>query len=129
MDSPIAAFPRRAKDAAALPASYPVVETNISSLCPIGCERFGNCNELTGECVCPLSRKGAACEEPTMPMCRTSGTHSGDARATEEEINLSVLVSDSFWQRLKHKPPTSALRRSPPFRWIGAVTCGTLPAL
>ena len=37
--------------------------------CPPTCENHGNCNELTGECNCPLTHRGAACDKPTMPAC------------------------------------------------------------
>lgn len=37
--------------------------------CPPGCTEHGNCNGLTGECTCGLTRKGAACQTPTMPAC------------------------------------------------------------
>ena len=37
--------------------------------CPSSCENHGNCNALTGECNCPLTHRGTACDKPTMPAC------------------------------------------------------------
>eukprot|EP00899_Mesostigma_viride_P002817 jgi/Mesvir1/12536/Mv21633-RA.1 len=37
--------------------------------CPQGCSDHGTCNLETGECVCPMWRKGPACSEPALPSC------------------------------------------------------------
>ena len=49
------------KGAAASPgfAGIPSVAASAAGIekksCPAGCERFGNCNELSGECSCPIT--------------------------------------------------------------------------
>ena len=85
--------------------------------CPRGCTRHGNCNGLTGECACPLTHRGPACDEPTMPACAT-GVDDGT-------INLSWLVSEAFWYGLRdiRSDGTDGRRQAPNSRWVGVVPC------
>ena len=114
--------------------------------CPAGCTRHGNCDELSGQCACPPTYTGAACDVPTMPACSTRGRHGrrrgrrrggvdvggtgGGGDGTEEEdesfVNLSGIASENFWwmmRDVKPKPSEDPRRASPPFRWVGLVTC------
>ena len=114
--------------------------------CPAGCTRHGNCDELSGQCACPPTYTGTACDVPTMPACSTRVRHgrrrgrrrggvdgggtSGGGDGTEEEdesfVNLSGIASENFWwmmRDVKPKPSEDPRRASPPFRWVGLVTC------
>ncbi|KAL1496640.1 hypothetical protein AB1Y20_014243 [Prymnesium parvum] len=95
--------------------------TPLASTCPAQCTLHGNCNELTGECTCPMTRRGASCEHATMPSCVAGG--GGEEK--EEEINFSLLASDGFWARARAGLPS---RLPPKFRWLGLVGCGMPPA-
>ena len=83
--------------------------------CPVGCTAHGNCNELSGECACPLTHGGAACDEPRMPACEL-----GD---DVEAINLSFLTSEAAWQQLRDVQRFDVRRASPPHLWLGLVSC------
>eukprot|EP00965_Chrysotila_dentata_P020482 678736-Pleurochrysis_carterae.AAC.3 len=41
--------------------------------CQHGCSLHGTCNLLSGECSCPISRIGPACEQLAMPDCVIDG--------------------------------------------------------
>ena len=92
--------------------------------CPSGCTRHGNCDALTGKCSCPPTFRGAACDVPTMPSCATVPT--GEAGDEDGYVNLSGMASEQFWWMLRDirpNPKDDERRRSPPFRWVGVVTC------
>ena len=42
-------------------------EQHHAKTCPRGCTLHGNCDEITGECACPFTHGGPACDEPRMP--------------------------------------------------------------
>eukprot|EP00967_Tisochrysis_lutea_P084428 scaffold117993_cov34-Tisochrysis_lutea.AAC.3 len=116
-----------------------------SPRCADGCTSYGNCNELTGECTCGLSRSGANCAMPTMPACslqagpgapREGWTRgrSGARRAfgdgtledggsLDDVINLSYLASENFWGGLRDVTEKDPRRKSIRHRWVGMVTC------
>ena len=98
--------------------------------CVAGCSRHGNCNLLTGECVCGLTHRGESCNEPTMPSCSLGSTNASEAEGgsghgrSSETINLSGLVSERFWDQMRDLTTNHPYRTSPPIRWLGAVPCG-----
>ena len=112
--APTAAIPAPAAPAASTNA--PAASTARS--CPTGCSRHGNCNALTGECVCAPTHAGAACERPLLPACALGG-------ADDETLNLSWLASSEFWQAMHWVTNNGQDKRrsSPPFRWVGVVPC------
>ena len=103
-------------------ASSPPSMTVASSRCQAGCTERGNCNELTGECACPLTHSGAACDQPLMPACRMHT--GGDGGGNGSEINLSFLAADHFWSHERRAAMRSA--GSPPYRWVGPLSCECL---
>jgi len=110
-----------APPAAGLPLPLP------TRACPEGCTEHGNCNELTGECTCGLTRRGPACQEPTMPACMLGGRGAGAPSASpggvDEVINLSFLVAESFWGGLRDVRTDDPRRKKVAHRWVGMVTC------
>ena len=133
-----------AHTAVAKPAAAPVP----TKPCPAGCTDHGNCDAVTGVCSCPPTFEGPACEVPTMPACATgdgsskqqqqqqhavgSTTTSSAAAAADDAddedgfVNLSGMAAEQFWWMLrdvKPNPDEDPRRSSPPFRWVGMVTC------
>ncbi|KAL3917849.1 MAG: hypothetical protein SGPRY_006244, partial [Prymnesium sp.] len=105
-----------------LPLSSPRSgEEEGSNQCLPGCEEWGNCNRLTGECSCPFTREGSACQKPTMPDCATGGGR-GDV---DGFVNLAGLVGERFWWNMRdlRLDGTDKRRLDPPHRWVGLVTC------
>ena len=92
--------------------------------CAMGCERHGNCDPLTGKCSCPPTYEGVACEVPTMPDCSTADVRGAEAD-DDAFVNLSGLASEAFWWMMRDvRPDPADVRRvSPPYRWVGLVTC------
>ena len=84
--------------------------------CPAGCTRRGNCDQLTGQCSCPFTHGGSACDRPLMPACELPDG---------ETVNLSFLSSEKAWQSLRDVANNGRDRRrsSPPFLWLGVITC------
>ncbi|KAL1526918.1 hypothetical protein AB1Y20_015609 [Prymnesium parvum] len=117
---------RGANGSASAPTDSGVPRPSASppTACPKGCEVYGNCNELSGECACPFTREGAACDQPTMPDCATGG---GPADGSEVDafVNLAGLAGEQFWWNLRdiRNDGKDWRRRSPPYRWVGMVTC------
>jgi len=131
------------RDAAATPSA-------VARQCAVGCTEHGNCNELTGECTCGLTRTGPACETPTMPACSLGGAPSraaslegwarggasqrfafgGDPTALsaggslDDVVNLSFLAAEDFWAGMRNVMPKGDERRTNVrYRWVGMVTC------
>ena len=105
---------------ASLPApstAKPLVEDDAGGACAAGCTRHGNCDAVTGECACPFTHGGKACDEPRMPAC---------ALDEHETLNLSFLASEDAWRALRDVsavPGEDARRTAPPVLWLGPVTC------
>ena len=104
--------------APAASTNAPAATAATARSCPTGCSRHGNCNALTGECVCAPTHAGAACERPLLPACALGG-------ADDETLNLSWLASSEFWQAMHWVTNNGQDKRrtSPPFRWVGVVPC------
>ena len=105
---PAAAVARAAAEAALL-------ATRGTIRCPENCTLHGNCDERTGQCACPFTHSGDDCTRPRMPACEL---------VEGEPINLSFLVSEKAWSRLRDVALDGDRRRShPPFRWLGVLPC------
>lgn len=96
--------------------SFGVPLGGSNTSCPSGCTRRGNCDELSGRCDCPFTHGGASCDEPLMSACELPDG---------ETLNLSFLASEEAWSRLRDvaNDGRDQRRLSPPFRWLGVVTC------
>ena len=95
----------------------PLVEADPGAACVPGCTTHGNCDAVSGECACPFTHGGKACDEPHMPSC---------ALDDRETLNLSFLASEEAWQPLRDVsavPGEDARRTSPPALWIGPIPC------
>ena len=105
--------------------------------CSPGCTQHGNCNQLTGECMCGLTHTGPSCSAPTMPACALPPGELGEpdtphrlvahARcddllpSTDAEgadagdvINLSGMASEAFWSSLRDIGVHDPRRKQPP---------------
>ena len=108
--------PPQLASAETAPPPQPTESNAAKSKCPPGCMLYGNCDELSGSCECPFTHHGPACNVPRMPSCEL---------ADGEPINLSFLVSEQAWQRLRDVANTGrdVRRIQPPFRWLGPLPC------
>ena len=101
-----------------------VIDTNrsISSTlqfkpCHPACQgNGGTCDGLSGKCQCGMTRRGSACEEPTMPACSLG-------EGPFEVINLSYLVSESLWDRTNNIVIDDPIRSKVNYVWLGPIPC------
>lgn len=82
------------RDADRPPADGPAPAGNRG--CPAGCTEHGNCNELTGQCTCGLTRTGVACQEPTMPACSLEAADGGPPGALAGWVRGGAAARRAF---------------------------------
>lgn len=92
--------------------------------CPLDCSGVGTCDEVTGQCACPLTRAGPSCAQRTLPACEVVGSAGGGDAGGESvnTINLSLLATQPFWNGV----PNLASGKEPPVRYLGPLPCACL---